>query len=287
MTPLPPRREKISGVPSLYAEAHGEGPLLCLAHGFGGSARNWRPQARALASQVRSVIFDVRGHARSDAPTSPAAYRPSCFLDDFERVLRWAEGRGGADLSIEEAGPARPAVVGGLSMGAGLALRFALAHPERVRGLVLAAYPPAGAPTRGASWAERFADAIDREGLEGAGSVYAWGAKSGFDPKAAALVKAGFLEHPGHAIAHTLRELLATQPSVTALESELTRCAIPALIIVGDRDRLSFGPCRDLAAALPAAELLVIEGAGHVVNLERRELVSEAIAVFLRRLDES
>ncbi len=274
MTSLPPLREKLGGDPSLYVEAHGAGPLLCLAHGFGGSARNWRPQARALAGEVRTVLFDVRGHARSDAPENADAYRPECFLGDFGRVLSWA-GAGGA------------AVVGGLSMGASVALRFALAHPERVRGLVLAAYPPAAlrCPERGSSWASRFAEAIGRDGMEAAGAVYAWGPESGFDPKTAALVKAGFLEHPGHAIAHTLRELLATQPALSDLAAALRGCGLPALVIVGDRDRLSLGPCKELAAALPRAELLVVEGAGHVVNLERREIVSGAIAHFLHGLE--
>ncbi len=276
MTPHPPLREKLPGVPSLYVEAHGSGPLLVLAHGFGGSARNWRPQARALAEETRTVLFDLRGHARSDAPEHPGAYRVDCFVGDFERVLQWA----GADA---------PAVVGGLSLGASLALRFALAEPRRVRGLILAAFPPAavGGGARGAPWAERFADVIEREGLEAAGAVYAWGPESGFDPKAASLVKAGFLEHPGHAIAHTLREVLARQPAVSALAPALRSCPLPALVIVGERDRLSRDPCRELASALPNAELLIVPGAGHVVNLERREQVSEAIAEFLRALPEA
>lgn len=279
MTPLPLLREKLPGAPSLYAEAHGAGPPLLLVHGFGGSARNWRPQARALAAKARTLLFDVRGHARSDAPREAAAYRPECFLEDFQRVLTW--GRGGAG---REGGP--PPVVGGLSMGAGLALRFVLANPGVARGLVLAAFPPAPAKSesRGDSWAERFAEAIDRDGLEAAGAVYAWGSESGFDPKAAALVKAGFLEHPGHAIAHTLRELLATQPALRELTPALRACTTPALVIVGDRDRLSLEPCHALADALPNAQLLVVEGAGHVVNLERREQVSAAIGAFLAGL---
>lgn len=279
MTPLPLLREKLAGVPSLYAEAHGAGPPLLLVHGFGGSARNWRPQARALAPSARTLLFDVRGHARSDAPRDAGAYRPACFLEDFHRVLAWGRRGGGQDTEILP-------VVGGLSMGASLALRFVLVNPQAARGLVLAAFPPAPAnsDSRAGTWAERFADAIDRDGLEVAGAVYAWGPESGFDPKAAALVKAGFLEHPAHAIAHTLRELLATQPALREQEPALHACAVPALVIVGDRDRLSLEPCHALAEALPNAQLLVVEGAGHVVNLERREQVSAAIGAFLEGL---
>ncbi len=252
---------------------------MLLAHGFGGSARNWRPQARALADRARTVIFDVRGHARSEAPDDPAAYRASAFFDDFDRARRWGAG----PEADGAAGPAPPAVVGGLSMGASLALRYVLARPEGIRGMVLAAFPPAEAPrARGEVWAECFATAIETEGLEAAGAVYAWGPEGGFDPKAAALVKAGFLEHPAHAVVHTLRELLAHPPDLAALGLEA--CFIPTLVVVGSRDRLSLSPCRDLAARLPRAELLEVEGAGHVVNLEAREAVSDALANFLEGL---
>ena len=63
---------------------------------------------------------------------------------------------------LDGAGAAR-AVVGGLSMGAGVALRFALAQPQRVRGLVLASFPAGGG--RGiAAHALAFARALDARG---------------------------------------------------------------------------------------------------------------------------
>src|SRR5919204_2670872 len=110
-----------TGEPRLHVEIEGDGPALVLAHGFGGSARNFLPQARALGERRRVVRFDARGHARSEAPDDAAAYTPATFVADLARVLDTA---GAAD-----------AVVGGLSMGAGTALRLALDHPDRVRGL--------------------------------------------------------------------------------------------------------------------------------------------------------
>src|SRR3989442_9959431 len=90
-------------LPALHVEAEGDGPVVVLGHGFGGSARNFLPQARALRDRYRIVRFDARGHARSGAPAEAAAYTPEAFVADVGRVL-------------DQVGAAR-AVVGGLSMG--------------------------------------------------------------------------------------------------------------------------------------------------------------------------
>ena len=266
------RSERVSGDAELHLEIQGEGPLLCLAHGFGGSARNFRPQARALRERWQTALFDMRGHARSGAPPAPEDYEPARFAADFGRVLD--------HLGVERA------VVGGLSLGAGMALRFAQSQPARVRALVLAAFPPGEGEAEGRHrrWSLDFADAIDRDGLEAAGSEYVWGERSGFDPGTARLVKLGFLEHPAHAVAHTLRRTLAVQPSVGALAPELAHIDLPALVVVGDRDRLSLDACHALAAALPNAELAVIPGAGHVVNLAARGAFNARLERFLAEL---
>jgi pimeloyl-ACP methyl ester carboxylesterase len=172
-------------------------------------------------------------------------------------------------------------------MGAAIALRFALAHPERVRGLALAAFPPAADERRQRAWALDFAEAIEREGLEAAGARHAWGPESGLDAAAARMVKAGFLEHAPHAIAHTLRGVLAVQPAVEALGPALARLDVPALVLVGSEDRVSRRPSGALARALPRARLEIVEGAGHVVNLEARERTSAALRALLERAEDA
>jgi pimeloyl-ACP methyl ester carboxylesterase len=238
----------------LYVESSGTGESVLLAHGFGGSARNFRPQLRALRGRYRTIVYDARGHARSGAPEAAADYTPECFVSDLGRVL-------------DQAGSER-AVVGGLSMGAGVALRFALAHPERVQGLVLASFP-AGAGRGAAARAAEFARVLDEEGLLAAGERFVWGEGSGFSEPEARLVKQGFREHDTHALAHVLRELIAGQPGIEALAPELRRVAVPALVVAGERDVSSLTASRELARALPSARLVVVPGAGHIVNLER------------------
>ena len=71
---------------------------------------------------------------------------------------------------------------------------------------------------------------------------------------------------------------------VETLGSDLSRLAVPALVVVGEHDSPSREPCRQLAELLPDAELVVVPGAGHVVNLARPDAFNEALLGFLRRL---
>lgn len=254
----------------LHVEDDGEGPVVVLAHGFGGSARNWNPQVRALRGAARVVRYDARGHARSEAPDDAAAYSPATFVDDLRSVL--------------DATGAETAVVGGLSMGAATALRFAIAHPERVRALVLASYPSGPAwPTGFTAIAERFADAIARDGLDAAGAEFVWGPRSGLDPRGAHLVRQGFLEHPPHGLVHTLRGVIAKQEAVDAIAG-LSSVRAPTLVVAGERDAASLAPSHALAARLPNARLVVIPNSGHVVNLASPRAFDAALGALLREL---
>lgn len=255
-----------AGEVALHVEIAGRGPCLLLAHGFAGSARNFRRQLRSLAGSWRCVAYDARGHARSGAPDDPAAYTPALLRHDLGRVL-------------DRAGEER-AVLLGLSLGAAAALDFARHQPARVRGLVLASYPAPG----GAARARAFAEAIEGEGLEAAGARFVWGAGSGLDARGSAFVRQGFLEHRPHALAHLLRGVLAELPALERLVPELTGLAIPTLLLAGGADPGSLGAAQALAAALPRARLEVLEGAGHVLNLERPREFDALLERFLAEL---
>lgn len=269
--PVPEKLPVSSGDVNLYAESWGSGdPVVVLCHGFGGSARNFRPQARALSTGHRVLLYDARGHARSDAPSDPEAYEPERLVDDLERVL--------------DVAGAEHAVVGGLSMGTGIALRFALRRPERVRALLCSAFPrPASTPGQ-VEWALGFADSIERDGLDAAGAKFAWGERFLRDPKGAELIRTGFLEHDPKALAHVLRRLLAVQPAPGELALELRVLQMPLSIVVGGADAGSLAPSRELASLIPAAKLLEIPGGGHVVNLTNPTEFNAALRDLLARI---
>src|SRR5689334_2297985 len=103
----------------LYYEEHGAGTPLVLAYGIGGNADLWDVNVPALAAQHRVVLWEPRGHARSDSPADPAKYSFARWVLDLRAVLD--------HLKL------RTAHVGGLSLGAGIATRFVLRFPKRAR----------------------------------------------------------------------------------------------------------------------------------------------------------
>ncbi len=101
-------------------------PPVLLVHGMGGDHSSWRDVARRLGRSGRSVIaVDLRGHGRSQ---HAQRYALDDFADDLAAVLD--------ELAVPRAD------VVAHSLGAHSALRLAMAHPARVRRLVLEEPPP-------------------------------------------------------------------------------------------------------------------------------------------------
>lgn len=109
----------------LVYETYGEGErLVVLLHGLLMDARLNRGVARALAARGhRVVLLDLLGHGRSDKPRHAAEYRIDTYAEQVDGLL-------------EHLG-ARQAVVGGVSLGANVALHLAARRPERLRGLLI------------------------------------------------------------------------------------------------------------------------------------------------------
>src|SRR5258705_1029651 len=81
------------------------------------------PNAPALAGRPGLILGEPGGHARSESPADPGKVTFGHWVLDLRDLM--------SHLGLVHA------VVGGLSLGAGIATRFALAHPERVRALVV------------------------------------------------------------------------------------------------------------------------------------------------------
>ncbi len=258
----------------LYAEAHGEGIPVVLSCALNTTHENWRPQLEPLsAAGHRVVLWDYRGHGRSETPQDPAAYSMQQVVDDLLRVLDWAA-------------PGRPAVVGGLSFGGLASLHFALAHPDRVRALLLVDSGPGFKnPAAQAAWEkaiERSASFIEREGMQAfveRAADTTVGRRSEL-PAARAAARAIAAQDP-RGVALFARRVSGPAPPVI---DRLAEIRVPALVVVGAEDADYQRAAEVMVAKLPAAERVTIEGAGHMVNLEASAAFDAVVLAFLARV---
>lgn len=260
---------------ALYAEAHGEGTPVLLSCAFATTHENFRPQVEAFtAAGLRIVLWDYRGHGRSGVPQDPAAYSIERVVDDMGRVLDWAA-------------PGERAVVGGLSFGGLASLHFALAHPQRVLGLLLLDSGPGFKnPKAQSGWEAqvgRTAAFVERSGMrafvEGKAQAAAIGRQPEL-PAARAAAEAIAAQDPT-GIAHFGRRVSGPAPGVI---DRLAEIRIPALVLVGEHDDPYLKAAEVMTAKLPDATHRVLAGAGHIGNIEEADAFNELVIGFVRSL---
>ena len=258
----------------IYYEEHGEGTPLVLAYGIGGNAEMWDVNVPGLASHHRLVLWEPRGHARSDAPSDPAKYSFHRWTLDLKAVLD--------HLGI------RRAHVGGLSLGAGIATRFALRFPGRVRSLVVTnSSSAAGLPL---AWQNivmraRSIEIALTQGMD-AMAEFAMAAnpnvseRLALDPSAKAEFYEEYRQLTPIGYANSLRALLGMDHIV----GELGRLRMPVLLIGGDRDP-SLVPMKVMRRKIRGSTLVVLAPASHFANRDQPEAWNRTVLKFLARCD--
>jgi pimeloyl-ACP methyl ester carboxylesterase len=226
---------KSDGVEIVYVD-EGEGDPILLIHGFASNvATNWRDThwLRTLTAASRRVIaYDNRGHGRSEKVYEPSRYAAPIMAEDAGRLLDHLK-IGRADVM-------------GYSMGARIAVFLALAHPERVRSLILAG---TGINlVRGMVGTGPLARALEMPRIEDvandtARSFRAFAERTGSDRKALAACLRG--------------------PRDKIRAENLAQIAVPTLIATGSKDVIA-GSSRALQDLIPGAQLLDIEGRDHM-----------------------
>jgi len=253
----------------LAYQVTGEGPAVVLAHGFGLDMRMWDPQAEHLAQRFRVVRYDCRGFGAS-GPFDPAVGYTHA-----------------ADLLalLDHLGIGR-AVLAGLSFGGRVVMQAALAAPEHVAGLILL-----DAVLDGVPWDPGSAAALDDTARQAqargllAGRE-AWLAHPLFaaasrQPELASSLAAMVAGYPGqHWIGHDPHQQTGPNPI-----DRLEHLAMPVLVAVGEQDVPGF---REMSAVLarriPGAQYRVVDGAGHMINMERPAVVNEMLLRFLDQM---
>ena len=260
----------------LHAERHGreDDPCIVFSCAYTTTHENWRGQVAPLvAAGWQVVLWDHRGHGLSQAPTDPGGYAMERVTGDLGAVCEWAS-------------PERPVVLAGLSFGGLVSLHWTLREPARVRALVLAGSGPGFKnPKAAEGWAkqtERTASYLESRGLE-AFVVRAAATCIGRNPElpaAQAAAKAIVAQDAG-ALAAFGRQVTALAPSVI---DELAEIEPPVLVIVGGEDEAFRRAAEVMSAKLPNAVHQILEGAGHILNIEQAGEFDSALLEFLATL---
>ena len=248
----------------LHVELDGEPerPVLVLLHGFMSSSLQWSLNRPGLARHFRLAAVELWGHGKSPSPEGPACYGVDRYVAELERIR---EGLG-----------AERWTVCGQSFGAGIAIRYALAHQGRVAGLVV-------------TNSRSALNDVARE-AEAAGGLEAWEAldprrlpyhpchAKRFPPELKARMEAAADAIPARA----LWRATATTARGLSCRSVAAEIAVPTLLVNG-RFETSFQADRDFAAAtIPDVEVVDLD-AGHSVNVEAPAEFDRAVIDFATR----
>jgi len=261
-----------------YGEAGRGGVPIIFSCAYCTTHANWLGQVEPLVAAGHTVaLWDYRGHGRSEAPENPDAYTMEQVVRDLGTVADWLA-------------PGEPVVLAGLSFGGLASLHFAVAHPARVRALVLAASGPGFKnPEAAAGWkqrSERTAEIIESRGFEPFVTGKAAPTCIGRQPElpAARVAAAAIQAQDRHGVAEFGRRVAGLAPSVI---DDLARIEIPALVVVGSEDEAYSRAAEVMASKLPKARLEVVAGAGHILNIEAAAAFDGLVLEFLGGLTAS
>lgn len=237
-------------------------PAIAFLNSLGTDLRLWDPQVDALRSSFRTVRHDSRGHGASDAPKGPYSI----------------ELLGGDVVSLLDAFEIERVHVCGVSMGGLVALWLAANHPERIgRAIFVSTAVKIGSKDR---WDERIR-ALEAGGMESIRDmVMNRLVTSSFrerSPEVARRVEATLVSTPPHGYAASC---LAVRDA--DLTNEVGRIRAPSLVVVGADDvGISQQEAETLNQRIAGSELVVLEDASHLCNIEQPQRFNHAILGFL------
>ena len=262
-------RGRFRGIEIAYDDV-GSGPAVVLLHGFPFNRSMWRDQLAQLSQHHRVLVPDLRGHGESEVTPSPAT------MEDMALDV----------AAFMEHSNITRATIAGLSMGGYVALAFYRLFPLRVRALVLADTRAQADTEEGKQNRAVQAERVLAEGMEGIADAML--------PK---LLAPETVAKRANIVRRVRDMMVQTRPEGAAAALEgmaqrrdqrafLSRIISPALIIVGREDALT--PVADaeiMHKEIGGSRLAIIEGAGHVSNLERPEEFNRALLKFVNDVE--
>lgn len=262
------KQAQIRGVSMAYEDA-GKGIPIVLLHGFPFNRSMWSEQAEFLREKFRVITPDLRGHGETTATAEPATMDE--MAQDIAALLD--------ELKIDRV------VIGGLSMGGYVTLAFYRAFPLRVRALILADTRASADTEEGKKTRETNAALVLAEGMTPIVNAMLpkllAPATINEQPEIVERVRAMMSGTDPQGAASALRGMAARRDQTDFL----AQFQPPTLIIVGREDAIT--PVSDselMQREIRGSRLAVIEGAGHVSNLEQPAKFNEALGNFLNAI---
>jgi pimeloyl-ACP methyl ester carboxylesterase len=254
-----------NGIRLHYWRTHTPGkPVLIMAHGSSDDGRCWTNLAREFAADYDIILYDARGHGKSDPPS---AWDPADVqVEDLAGLIR--------ELKL-----VKPIVMGH-SMGSSAAAWFAAKYPDVPRAVVLEDPGLVPNPTMAAT---QLADRDKRRALilEGNNKTPAelvaqcmknspkWG-----QSECELWAPSKTMHHPNTA--------LGTIGSRPPIKDILPKITAPTLILKADAQGELRQKNEEIAAALPKGKIVHIVGAGHNVRRENKAQTVEVLRSFLK-----
>lgn len=259
---------------NMYYEVHGEGKPLVLIAGLGADVTAWMFQTPEFSQKYRVIVFDNRGVGRTDAPDTP--YSIEMMADDTAGLLE--------TLGIEKAH------ILGVSLGGFIAQELALKYPQRVKSLILAttcAYLPFFTRHIVDTWNRMRQEGVNLETIIRESLPWVFTDKFFENPEQVQMAIDVMLANPYPQPAYAYaRQAGHERAAEFDTRNRLGQITAPTLVLVGKEDILC--PVKlseELAAGIPNAELVVLEGGGHLFLIEISDKFNQAVLDFLAKVE--
>lgn len=261
----------------------GHGPVLVVHPGGPGLSSTYMGDVAGLWEKFTLVVLNPRGTNGSDRPADASAYRLEDYVADLEELR--------LHLRLERM------LLLGYSHGGIVAQAYAIAHPARVRKLVLACTACRFGPEQererkaamdkrtGQSWFAEAA-AASEESDEGATDEQRRDALFRMMPLYFAHfgpAEAGYLDSfRSESLNADAGRAFGKEVSALDLRGDLAKLKMPTLVITGEEDFICGPACaEDMATAIPGARKVLVGDAGHMVFMEQARAFYDAVSDFL------
>jgi pimeloyl-ACP methyl ester carboxylesterase len=256
---------KVNGV-ALHYEITGQGEPLILIGGLGTATWLWWKQVPEASKDFRVIAYDQRGIGWSDKPDEP--YTIPMLADDLAGLMD--------ALRIKQAH------VLGISLGGYVAQEFALKYPERVKRLVLCSTSIGGVhaiPPAPDMIVALLTPVAGQDDLRERVALSVSPACAATHPEDIDKMVAWRLDNPQPAYAYN-RQLMSSVGWTS--EGRLGQIIAPTMVLAGTADTVvPPGNAELLAEGIPHAELRLLEGAGHLINVEQADEFNQEVIRFL------